>query len=195
MEQHWSQATMVIKKKQLQDFVRQFKPEIADDIRELARCQDADAAVFKLLLQIREDPEKIVFCGKTYESLAAYVEALASGRDETAKQFFNSDLLELYLRSNGCEESLIRKLEDIRNNSRWTDAEKIATVCLALQGSKTLDVFGVSVASLDDLIPILRGRSLREIDKLLRDGRFIAWMNRMGYGKEMQKIKEVDGTG
>ena len=67
----------------------------------------------------------------------------------------------------------------------------ISTICFALQGKKTVDVFGTSVESLDSLVPVLEKCSIKEIDELLDSDHFIAWLNRLGYEKEMRKMKEA----
>ena len=69
----------------------------------------------------------------------------------------------------------------------------ISTICFALQGKKSIDVFGESIESLDDLIPILCKCSVEEIDGLLQDDHFIAWLNRLGFEKEMKRMKETFG--
>lgn len=191
VEKHWSQATRIVKRRELVEFVRQFDKGIADKIRDLALYQDSDAAVYKLLLYIGDDPQRIVYCGKEYGTLAQYVEQLSSGKDEVAKQFLASGLLVFYLRHNEYETTQIDRLESLIKRNDCEDMSSISTICFALQGKKSIDVFGVSIESLDSLIPVLSKCSIKEIDELLESDQFIAWLNRLGYEKEMRRMTEA----
>ena len=191
IEAHWAQGTKTIKRRELYEFVRQFDKEKAEKVRELARCTDLDAAVYKLLVYIGDDPHRIVYCGKTYGSLEEYVESLASGKDETAKQFLMKKLLVFYLRYNGYEKSQVDQLEALIKRNSGDDAALILTICLALKGEKTFELYGETVDSLDELIPVLCERPIREIDELLGSDRFIAWLNRLGYERETRRMKEL----
>ena len=191
IEQHWSQATRIVKRRELVEFVRQFDRGIADKIRELALYQDSDAAVYKLLVFIGDDPQRIVYCGKEYGTLAQYVEQLSSGKDEAAKQFLASGLLVFYLRQNEYENTQIDKLESLIKRNGCEDMASISTICFALQGKKSVDIFGISVDSLDSLVSVLGKCSIKEIDELLESDHFIAWLNRLGYEKEMRRMKEA----
>lgn len=96
IKEHWNQATKVIKRRELVEFVRQYDSNLADEVRKLSLLQDADSAVFRLLQNI-DDEEEIRYCDKKYASLSDYVECLASGCDEYAKRFLASGLLVFYL--------------------------------------------------------------------------------------------------
>ncbi len=188
---HWSQASRIVKRRELIDFVRQFDRSLADKVKDLALYQDTDAAVYKLLKYIEDDPQQIFYCGKEYKSLAEYVEQLATGRDDIAKKFLSSGLLVFYLRYNDYEQAQVDKLEQLIRRNGSDDMTSISTICFALQGKKELDIYGVSVDSLDTLITVLSKCSIKEIDDLLCSDRFIAWMNRLGYEKEMRRMKEA----
>ena len=103
--------------------------------------------------------------GQIYE----YVEKLATGKDETAKKFLFSGLLVFYLRLNDYEQAQVDKLERLIRRNESEDMAAITTICFALQGKKAIDLFGNSVGTLDELIPILGKCKISEIDELLRD--------------------------
>lgn len=189
VEQHWSQAAHIVKRRELVEFVRQFDKGIADKISELALYQDSGAAVYKLLMYIGDDKQKIVYCGKEYGTLEQYVKQLSSGKDEIAKLFLSSGLLVFYLRQNEYEKSQIDKLESLIKRNGCEDMFSISTICFALQGKKTIEIFGVAVDSLNALVPILTKCSIKEIDELLGNDHFAAWLNRLGYEKEMRHMK------
>lgn len=191
IRKYWTQATRVIKRRELIDFVRQFDRSLTDKIMELMLCQDTDAAVYKLLLYIGDNSQRIFYCGKEYESLADYVKQLSTGRDEIAKKFLSTGLLVFYLRYNEYQKSQVDQLEAFIRRNGSNDMASISTICLALQGEKTIDLFGMSVESLDEVIPVLGKCSVEEIDELLCNDKFIAWLNRMGYEEEMRKMKEA----
>lgn len=187
---HWDQARRIVKRRELVEFVRQYEPNLTDKIRELARFTDEDAAVFRLLTYIDNDYDGIFFCGKTYGSLKEYVEALSSGKDETASRFLISGSLIFYLRYNEYEQMQVDKLEQLIKRNRADDMASIATICFALQGKTTYQIDGTNVKTLDDLVPVLVRMEACEIDKLIRDNDFIAWMSSLGYEKEMRMIRE-----
>ena len=191
IKEYWTQATNVVKRRELIDFLSQFDDKnLVDKVRELALMQDTDAAVYKLLMYIADDKQKICYCGKEYKSLSDYVESLATGKDEIAKKFLSTGLLVFYLRSNDYEQAQIDKIEQLIKRNSSCDMTDISTICFALQGKKNIDVYGVSVESLAELIPVLSKCTITEIDELLQNERFIAWLNRLGFEKEMRKMKE-----
>lgn len=189
--EHWAQATNIVKRRELYEFVRQFDKEMAEKIKPLMMLQDADAAAFKLLMYLQDDPMQISYCGRSYGSLEEYVRALASGKDEIASRFLTSGLLVFYLRENDYESATVDKLEMLIRRTSGSDMAAITTICFALQGKKSIDVYGESVETLDDLIPVIRRCSIAEIDALLGEDHFIAWLNRLGYEKETRRMKEL----
>lgn len=191
IKNHWNQAANIIKRRELIDFIRQFDQSLANKIGELSLYQDSDAAVFKLLMYISDDPQQIYYCGKEYGSLFEYVEQLSTGKDQIAKRFLSTGLLVFYLRHNDYEQAQVDKLEQLIRRNSSNDMESISTICFALQGKKKIDVFGVSVETMDELILVLSRCSIKEIDELLQSDSFIAWLNRLGYEKEMRKMKEA----
>jgi hypothetical protein len=186
----WVQARNVVKKRELVDFIRQFDEKKTEKVKELASCRDSDSAVFRLLMYISDDPSSIFYCGKSYESLSAYINALASGRDKEAEKFLFSGMLIFYLRYNNFEPALVDRLEQFIKTHDSPDMTSIATICLALMGKKSYTVFGETVDSVRELLPLLYSRSITEIDRLLREDNFIAWMNRQGYEAQMRIMRE-----
>ena len=191
IKNHWTQASRIVKRRELIEFVRQFDRSLVEKIRELALYQDSDAAVYKLLMYIEDDPQQIFYCGKEYGSLCEYVDQLSTGKDEIAKKFLSTGLLVFYLRYNDYEQAQVDRLEQLIRRNGSNDMASISTICFALQGKKAIDIFGVSVETMDALIPVLSKCSIKEIDELLQSDRFIAWLNRLGYEKEMRRMKEA----
>ena len=188
---HWTQAKNIVKRRELVDFIRQFDDSLTEKIRALAKDHDADAAVYKLLMYIGDDPKQIFYCGKDFGTLGNYVNQLATGNDELAKRFLSTGLLVFYLRNNDYDQRQVDKVEQlVRKNSSF-DMPAISTICYTLQGRKSVDVFGISVDSLDALVPVLSKCSVSEINKLLQSSQFIAWINHLGYEKEMRKMREA----
>lgn len=68
----------------------------------------------------------------------------------------------------------------------------ISTICFALQGKKSIEVFGVKVDSLEKLVSVISDKSIADINRMLADDKFIAWINNLGYEREMRRLKEVD---
>jgi len=188
---NWTQATKIVKRRELIDFVRQYNDKLVDNIRILQQMQDADAAVFRLLTYIDDENEKINYCNKEYNSLNDFIDNLSTGTDELAKRFISSGLLVFWLRYNGYDEAQIEKLEALIKRNGCDDMISISTICFALQGKKNIKLFDTEVNSLEELVEIVNKKTITEINDLLKQDNFIAWMNRMGYEKEMRKMREV----
>ena len=191
VKSHWDQARRIVRRSDLVPFVRQFDDSLTEEIRELARMRDADAAVFKLLTYIEGGSDSICFCGRVYEDLDSYVEHLASGKDETAIKFLTSGMLIFFLRYNGTDEVLVNKLEQLIKRNRTGDLDGIRTICFALQGTKSIDIYGKTVSSLDEAVSVLASLPIDRIDLLLKDSNFLAWLSRMGLEKDIRKMKET----
>ncbi len=191
IREHWSHAAdIMIRRIDWIRFVSQFDRSLYDKIRKLPRYHDKDAAVYKLLMYIEGAKQTICYCGKEYGSLVEYVEQLSTGEDETAKKFLLSGLLIFYLRQNDYEGALVDQLEKLIERQGCEDMTSISTICFSLQGKRSINVFGELVATLDDLALVLREHSMTEINDLLSDSWFIAWMNRLGFEREMCRMKE-----
>lgn len=191
IKNHWTQASHIIKRRELIDFIRQFDKPLVEKVRELALYQDADAAVYKLLMYIEDDPQQIYYCGKEYRSLTEYVDQLSTGKDDIARKFLSTGLLVFYLRYNDYEQAQIDRLEQLIRRNGSDDMASVSTICFALQGKKSIDIFGMPVETIDALVPVLSKCSIKEIDELLQSDRFIAWLNRLGYEKEIHRMKEA----
>lgn len=191
IKEEWTQATKVVKRQEVVDFVRQYNNKVVDEIRKLQHMQDSDAAVFRLLTYIDDENEKICYCGREYSSLKDYVEKLLTGKDELAKRFVASGLLVFWLRNKGYDEAQVEKLELLIKRAGCEDMASISTICFALQGKKNIQVFDTDVTSLEELLGIISKKTIFEINDLIQQDSFVAWMNRMGYEKEMRKMREV----
>lgn len=190
IKNHWTQATNVIRKRELVEFVRGHKAELYEDVKKLSMLQDVNAAVFKLLTLIDDEPV-IYYCGKRYGSVEDFVNVLSTGTDANAKKFVATGLLVHYLRRQDVDRAQVDRLEQIIVRSGCEDMTAISTICFALQNKKEITVFGSEVRSLRDLVRVLSNRSAVEIKSVVDSSEVIAWINRLGYEKEMRKMKEI----
>lgn len=191
IKDHWEQATKIIKRRELLDFVGQYDKTLVSKVREIMNESNVDSAVFKLLMYIGDDLNKIVYCGKEYQSLSELIDQLSNGNDETAKKFIMSGMLVFYLRLKNADSAQVDKIEQIIQRNEFNDTVSIATICYALQEKKALDIFGFEVHNLDELINAISSHSTEEIARLIESNNFIAWMNRLGLEKEMRKMREL----
>ena len=191
---NWDQATKVIRRRELVDFISQFDRGKVETVRALSQNKDLDAAVFKLLTIIDEDNESICFKGKTYKDPAEYVDCLSSRKDEVAIQFLETGLFVFYLREKGFDPSLVEKLEQLIKRTGCRDMGAISTICFNLQGKRSVSVFGHEVETLDQLVNALAGHRPGEVAELLKDEHFIGWLNSLGYEKEMRIIRDLGGS-
>lgn len=190
IKESWQQTRPIVKRRELSEFIYQFEPELALKVRELEKYHDEDAALFKLLCYIDEGNRDIFYAGNAYQSLSTYCERLLSGKDEDAKQFLASGLLVFYLRENGYDPILVDKLEKTIKRVGCEDTAAITTICYALNKNKTFRLKGYDIENLDELIQAISKCSVSEINQLLEDSLFIAWMNRLGFEKEMKIMLE-----
>ncbi|MCD8107196.1 MAG: protein kinase [Oscillospiraceae bacterium] len=188
---HWEQAKKVIKRRELIDFVQQFDKELSSGIRQLVLLHDEDAAVFRLLLLLEKGSPQIFYCGKEYQDLPSYVNSLASGRDQIAVKFLYSGMLVAYLREMQYDQAQVDRLEQLIKKNSNADMTAICTICFALQGKSSINIFGKTVDSLDTLISAIAGHSTKEIDWMISSDQFKAWFYRMGYEKELRHMGEL----
>lgn len=186
---HWDQATRVIRRQELIDFVRQFDTSLPDKVRTWLLHPDIDAAVFKLLTAIDEEASGIFYRGKAYPTIPDFVDALASGRDETARQFLFSGLFVYYLREKGCSKPQVDQLEQMIR--RGENMASITTICFLLQDRQSIRAFGQTVSTLDELAGALAGKRASELAELLETDAFQAWFYRLGYENELEKMQEI----
>lgn len=191
IKSHWAHATKLIKRRDLLVFIRQFDSDktLTEKVRALSLLQDGDTAVFRLLTYIDDDLNEIVYCGKKYESLLDYINSLSTGKDEIAKKFLSKGLLIFYLRQGGYEQSLVNELEQLIQRQGTADMAAISTICFGLLGRRTIDIHGVSVESLDDLVTVISNCSTKEIDDLIQNNSFIAWLNSLGFEEETRRLR------
>ena len=190
---HWEQATRVIKRNELLDFLRQFldeKPDIVKNMQVLSREYDVDAAVFKLLCLLDEESEDICFCGEVYVNLSDYIARLYAG-DITAKKFISSGLLVYYLRGLNANKHQVDKLEQLIKTEGVDNTSAIATICYAIQSKKSIEIFGKEVNSLEELIKAISGKSIEQISALIETDSFCAWMFSIGYDREIKTMNEI----
>ena len=190
---HWEQATRVIKRNELIDFLRQFideKPDIVSKTQILAREHDVDAAVFKLLCLLDPNSEDICFCGEVYISVSDYIAHLYSG-DITARKFISSGLLSHYLREQNANKHQVDKLEQLIKSEGANNMTAIATICYAIQSKRSIEVFGVTVKSLEDLIKVIADKPIEQISSLIEMDSFSAWLFNIGYDREVKIMAEI----
>lgn len=190
IRKHWDQAARLLKKRALIDFLCQFDKTYENKVRELVKLQDVDEAVYKLLMYVDDDTQSIHYCGRDYASLMDYVDNLSTGRDGIATKFLSSGLLIFYLRYNEYDKAKVDELESLIGNHADLNMSLVSTICYALQGKKTLDVYGHSISSLDELVPLISSRSMKEIGELIESDSFLAWLVVLGYEKEAKKMRE-----
>lgn len=190
----WEQAKNVLKKRDLADFLRGIDPKLADQAQQLTQRIGTDAldgAVFRLLTLLDDDPMHIFYRGRSFGTLEEYLTALESGRDADAKHFLLTGQLVFFLQHNGYDQRLVGELDRLVRRAANGDLSGVMTVCLALRGRSSYRIGDTEVGSLAALVPVLAQCTVREVDGMLRDDRFIAWLNRLGYEYDTRKLKEV----
>ena len=192
VRENWAQARVIVKRRELVEFIAQFNENLRANIKELYYEQDADVAVFKLLNYTSDDKTGLFFCGKKYDSLSEYVNSLLDGNDETAKKFLTSGLLVFYLRNTeNFDANEIDKLEVLTQKYGSGSTEDISKICYALLGKRDVSIDGSQINSLDELVTAIKDKSIDDINRMLDDSAFIGWLNRMGFEKETKKIQEM----
>ena len=191
VKKHWNQASRIIKQQLLVDFIHQFDATLAKNIKKLQYERDSDVAIYQLLLYIEENTQSIFFCGQEYKTLSDYIDQLSAGQDEIAQKFFSSGLLVRYLRQNNYLAALVDQLEMYIQKNNPENMTAAFAICFALRNEQSINVYGATVTSLDSLIPVLSRCSIAQIDELLDNERFVAWLHKLGYEKEVNQMKEM----
>lgn len=194
IHEHWDQATRIIKRRELVEFVRQFDAALSDKVRELSLFQDLDSAVFRLLNLIESDSKGIFYCTKNYESLTEYIESLSSGKDPIAVQFLASGLLLYYLREKKYDRVQVEKLDQFIKRNGCDNMTSIRTICFAVQNRNSIEVFGQTIDSLDSLVSVIALRTTKDISDLLETDQLKAWLHKLGFEKEMKKMNELEDS-
>lgn len=190
---HWDQATRVIKRSELIDFLRQFhdeKPDLLTKVQKLALYQDLDVAVFKLLSYLEPDESTICFCGDVYLNMSDYIARLSAG-DMIAKKFLSSGLLIYYLREQNANKQQVDRLEQLIKNKGVEDMAAISTICFAIQNKKSIDFNGQEIKNMDDLIIVFSSKSLQQISQFIETDSFKAWLFSRGFEKESRKMNDI----
>lgn len=190
---HWNRAEELVTRRELADFIRQFDPGLAEEVRQWAQEQEADAAVFRLLCRL-DGSGRIFYCGRDYGTPADYVETLAQGKDEAAVRLMASGLFTGYLRERKADPLLIDRLEQCIQGNNSGSLTAIQGICFALRGAAALQVHGEEVHTLEELVQAILPLSTSEISALLETEELKGWLYKMGFCRELEHMAELEET-
>lgn len=190
IKNNWEQAKVIVRRRELTDFVKKFDLELSKKVNELSYTFTDDEAVFRLLYLI-ENSNRIFYRGKDYGILRDYISCLDKLSDENAIEFANSGLLVCFLKFRGADIGAIRKIEQIINSSKGDDVLAIKSICYSIEDAGEFKHDNMSFASLNEFIETLSSMDMKTIVPFIKSDEVVAWLFSMGLGNKVFKIKEM----
>lgn len=190
IKNNWDQARIIVRRRELTDFVKKIDPELAKKINELAYKFPPDRAVFKLLYMV-ENSNHIFYKGKDYGTLREYLTCLDTFSDEVAIEFLREGLLVDFLIFRNADSGAIKKIEQIINLSKGNDVLAIKSICYSIVENDNLQVDNIAISTLDDFINMLMKKDMKYIIPLIKRDDILAWLYSKGLGNNVFRIKEL----
>lgn len=187
---NWEQAKVVVKRRELTDFIKRIDLSLAQKVNELTYLYSDDEAVFRLLYLI-ENTNKIFYKGKDYGSLLEYINCLSSLADKNAIEFASSGLLVYYLKIRNADTRAIKKIEQLVKSSKGDDLIAIKSICYSIDNNSGLTLGDLEMSSLNEFISAIKKMPMSEIVSYIKRDDVIAWLYSMGLGNSVFKIKDL----
>lgn len=190
IKNNWEQAKVVVKRRELTDFIKRIDLNLAKSVNELTYLYSDDEAVFRLLSLI-ENSNRIFYKGKDYGTILEYINCLSELNDKNAIEFARSGLLVFYLKARKVDAEYIKKIELLLKSCKGDDLLAIKSMCFSIDNDSILRIKEREITSLNEFIIEINKLSVMEINQLLKRDDIIAWLYSMGVGEDVFKIKHM----
>lgn len=172
MKKHWEQAGMKLRDTNFYAFIDKFYPDgsMTARIRSFLEESDLDAAVFKTIYTLSDNAE-LVYKGKKYGTVPNMIQAVAQ-QDADAQELISKGLFLFYIESMGYPAETYQAMQEILGMKNCSENFRIRTIGYMFATDKSFD----GVSSIDQLRTKVCGMSLEEIDRLVADEDFLAWL-------------------
>lgn len=176
MKKHWNQAGMKLRDSNLYSFLDKFYPDgaMTSKIKGFLEDSDLDTAVFKTLYTLSDNAE-LVYKGKNFGTIQNMVQALAD-QDSDAQKLISKGLFLFYVEAMGYPAETYQSMQEILTLQYCSEMYRIRTIGYMFARDKVYR----EMRSIAELRTAVCGMSLTEIDELVADEEFLAWLYVMG---------------
>lgn len=201
--QNWDNAKKHLFRGLVDKYLALYNQEMASNCMDYKEMPDKDLAVFYLIYLLNPNAP-LCFRGNLYndmESLGLSMANSCPNVDEDIAALISSGALLTYLQRNRYDEKLVNAVYDVtsalKNNP---NSSKYFKLMYILNPSMGFEVSGTRCEDVQDLIDLLESvdNTTRDniADNLVGNPMFLAWMDALGYGQQVEKwleiYKEVD---
>ena len=189
MKKHWEQAGMKLRDTNFYGFVDKFYPDggMTAKIKRFLVDSDLDSAVFKTIYTLSDNAE-LVYKEKKFGSVSNMIQAVAD-QDPDAKELINKGLFLFYIEAMGYSAETYQAMQEILSMRNGTESFRIRTVGYMFAPDKSYK----GMTSIDQLRTKVCSMTLEEIDQMVKDEDFMAWLYVMGLPELSLGMAEVRG--
>lgn len=172
MKKHWEQAGMKLRDTNFYAFIDKFYPDgtMTAKIRGFLEESDLDAAIFKTVYTLSDNAE-LVYKGKKYGNVPNMVQAVADG-DADAQELISKGLFLFYVEAMGYPAETYQAMQEILSLRECSEHFRIRAIGYMFSGDKVYE----GMSSIDQLRTKVCGMTLEEIDELVKNEDFLAWL-------------------
>jgi hypothetical protein len=176
MKKHWEQAGMKLRDTNFFRFINQFYPDgsMTERIKSFIEDGDMDAGIFKTIYTLSDNAE-LVYKGKNYGNIPNMIQAVTE-QDPDAQELISKGLLLFYLEAMGYSVETAQAMQSVLNQRNCSENYRIRTIGYMFATEKVYK----GMRSIDELRTMVCGMGLEEIDVLVQDEAFLAWLYVMG---------------
>lgn len=177
MKLHWNQAIYKLRDTNFYQFINSLDKtgKISDEIKTIVEENDADSAVFKTIYLLSSDSD-IVYKGVNYGEPIKFIEAISKDNDDNAKEIVLKGLFEYYITKMGYSTDILETIKSIMGNQQLSDEIKFKILRFVFNKNTSFN----EMKTVDDLRESISNMSLYEIDQLVDNDDFIAWLYSIG---------------
>lgn len=172
MKKHWAQAGMKLRDTNFYDFVDKFYPDgsMTAKIKQFLEGGDMDTAVFKTVYTLSDNAE-LVYKDKKFGTVPQMIQAVAE-QDADAKELISKGLFLFYIEAMGYPMETYQAMQEILALRSCSETYRIRTVGYMFAPDKSYRGF----SNIDQLRTKVCSMSLEEIDQMVKDEDFLAWL-------------------
>lgn len=191
MKKHWAQAGMKLRDTNFFHFIDKFFPDgaMTAKIRGFLEDSDLDTAVFKTIYTLSDNAE-LVYKTKNYGNVPNLIQAV-SQQDPDAQELISKGLFLFYVDAMGYPPETYQAMQEILALQNCSENFRIRTIWYMFATDKTYK----GMASIDQLRTAVCGMTLEEMDQLVLDEEFLAWLYVAGLPKLSVNLATCGGAG
>jgi serine/threonine protein kinase len=196
--QNWDNAKKHLFRGLVDKYLSTYNQEMASQCMDLKEIKDKDLAVFKLIYLLNPNAP-LCFRGKLYNDLEALGLEMANSSpniDEDIRDLVKCGALLSYVKSNLYDEKLIEAIADVTEALEQDDkSTKYFKLMFILNPSMGYQIGNARCEDVQDLIELLEGMDNTSRDNvsdvIVDDPMLMAWLDALGYGKQVEKWQQI----